>query len=269
MKTYFGIIKDHFRCRTLIFKLAKSDLVKTYSGAALGWAWAIVKPTISILVFWFAFSMGLRLGGDKGEFPFILWLVAGYIPWQYMSDMLTSGANSIRKYSFLVTKIKYPISTVPTFVAVSNLFVHFLLMVIVVLLFTLMGFPPDIYLLQLPIYILLMFLFFISWGLFSAMLSAVSKDFQNLVKALTTAIFWMSGIMWDINDMFDYPWLQTIMLFNPVTFLVTGYRNVFIYKDWIWEHPDQLLYYGIVLVVMTIAATWSYKKLYKEIPDVL
>ncbi len=56
------IIKDHFTYKQQIFKLAKADLVKTYRGAALGWAWAIIKPAVTIFVYWFAFEIGLRSG---------------------------------------------------------------------------------------------------------------------------------------------------------------------------------------------------------------
>lgn len=269
MKTLIEIIKEHIVWRNQIFKLAKADIIKTYSGAALGWAWALVKPTIMIFVMWFAFSYGLRLGGEVEGYPFILWLIAGFIPWFYMSDMITQGAGSIRKYSYLVTKMKFPVSTIPTFVGLSKLSIHAFLMIIVIGIFAINGYYPDIYLLQLPIYMLLMFFFFVIWGLFSAMMSSISKDFYNLVKSLTTAIFWLSGIMWDINTMTDYPVLQKVLMFNPVTFIATGYRNVFIYKTWIWDHPYALGCFGIVLLIMLIAALWAYKKLIKEIPDVL
>ena len=46
-------------------------------------------------------------------------------------------------------------------------------------------------------------------GLFSSMLSAMSKDFLNLVKSFTTAIFWLSGIMWDVNRIHT-EWLSII-----------------------------------------------------------
>ncbi len=62
MKTIIEIANEHIRWRYQIFNLAKSDLKKTYSGAALGWLWAIIKPLITILVYWFAFSVGLRQG---------------------------------------------------------------------------------------------------------------------------------------------------------------------------------------------------------------
>ena len=111
-------------------------------------------------------------------------------------------------------------------------------------------------------------MFFIVWGLFSSMLSAMSSDFLNLVKSITSAIFWMSGIMWDVNTI-NIRWMQIFLYFNPVTYIATGYRNVFIYKTWFWDEPIQLAIFVAVFVVMAIAALWSYKKLIKEIPDVL
>lgn len=268
MKTIIDIVKEHIKWRNQILSLAKSDIIKTYSGAALGWLWALVKPTITILVFWFAFSVGLRQGGDIEGFPFVLWMMAGMLPWFYMSEMITQGAGAIRKYKFLVTKMKFPISTIPTFVALSKFAIHLCLFLIVVALFVIFGYMPDIYYLQLPIYMLLMLFFFICWSLFSSMLSSISHDFLNLVKSITTAIFWMSGILWDINKI-NSKLVHDILLFNPVTFFANGYRNVFIYKTWIWEQPRDLISFGIVLVVMLFLAVWSYKKLLKEIPDVL
>lgn len=269
MKTIKTIFKEHFQWRNQIFKLAKSDIIKTYSGAALGWAWALIKPTVTIFVFWFAFSYGIRGGGQAVEgYPYVLWLIAGMIPWFYMSDMITQGAGAILKYKFLVTKMKFPVSTIPTFVGFSKFAVHLCLFVITLLIFAVCGYFPDQYMLQLPIYMLLMLAFFIAWGLFSSMLSAMSKDFLNLVKAFTTPIFWLSGIMWDVNTI-DIPWLQTVLMFNPVTYIASGYRNVFIYKVWIWEQPQPLVYFLIVLLIMELLAMWSYKKLIHEIPDVL
>ena len=102
-----NIIKEHMEYKGQIFKLAKSDLIKTYRGAALGWAWAIIKPTVTIFVYWFAFEIGLRAGKSVNDFPYFLWLIAGVVPWFYMSDMITQGAGAIRKYSYLVTKMKF------------------------------------------------------------------------------------------------------------------------------------------------------------------
>ena len=268
METLKEILKSHYDYRKQLIKLAKSDIIKTYKGAALGWSWAIIRPAIQIFVFWFAFSFGLRNGQPVEGYPFFLWLIAGMAPWFYMRDMIQGGASSLRRYTYLITKIKYPVSTIPTFVSMSLLMVHIGLLVIVILIFIAFGYMPDIYYLQLPFYILLMFLFFTAWGLFAGVLSAMSRDFLNLVKALTTALFWVSGVIYDANSV-HVEWIRQVLLFNPVTLIANGYRNCFIYKQWFWETPGEMRNYLIVYVVMILLAIWAYKKLHKDIPDVL
>ena len=246
MKQLIQIIKEHIQYRQQILKLAKADLVKTYRGAALGWSWAIIKPTVTIFVYWFAFAIGLRASNTVSGYPFFLWLIVGLIPWFYMSDMLTQGTESLRRYSYLVTKMKFPISTIPTFVSISKMIVHIILMVLVVIIFAIFGYPPDVYMLQAFFYMILMFAFFTVWALFSSLIAAMSKDFLNLVKSLVTAVFWLSGIVWNVNTI-DIPWLKTLLKANPVTYIVEGFRNCFIHKTWIWESPKTLLCFLAIL----------------------
>ena len=77
----------------------------------------------------------------------------------------------------------------------------------------------------------------------------------------------MSGIIYDARGI-DNELLRTILLFNPVTFIANGYRNVFIEKVWFWENVE-VLYFTIVFLVFILLAVWAYKKLRKDIPDVL
>ena len=262
------IIKEHIQFRKQILKLAKSDLIKTYTGAALGWAWAIVKPAMTLFVFWFAFSIGLRRGKPVDGYPFFLWLTAGMLPWFYMQEIITGGANCIRKYKHLVTKMKFPISVIPTYYNLSHIYVHIALLVITIIIFMLFGFMPDKYLLQIPVYMLLMYLFFTVYSLFTGLLSAISIDFLNLVRSLSTMVFWMSGIIYDPNGVGSHT-LRALLKVNPVTFFAMGYRNAFIYKKWFWETPAELLAFFIVLLIFTLMALWAHKKLRKEIADVL
>jgi teichoic acid transport system permease protein len=262
------IIEEHRVYKKQILRLSKSDLIKTYRGAALGWAWALVKPLITLFVFWFGFTVGLRSGKPVNGYPYFLWLLAGFLPWFYMRDMLPGGAECIRKYSHLVTKIKFPVSIIPTYTSISNLITHLVLTAITIVVFALWGCLPDIYYLQIPFYMLLMWMFFEVWGLFAGMLSAMSKDFLNLVKSFTQALFWLSGVIYDVNKI-QHPVIRTILKFNPITVISSGYRKAFIYKQWFWEDKVELIGYATTFLVVFLLALWAYKKLRKEIPDVL
>jgi teichoic acid transport system permease protein len=270
------IFKDHFTYRKQIFKLAKSDLIRTYRGAALGWGWAIIKPIITIFVYWFAFSIGLRRGGDltvtvngiKTSYPFFLWLVAGIVPWFYMSEMLTVGTNSIRNNKQLVTKLRFPVATIPTFVSLSKLLVSLFLQLVVVILFLCFGYKLDIYYLQIPLYGFLMFMFFTVLTLFNSLVSSIYRDFGNLVKSLITAIFWLSGILWNSNKV-KIGWLRKLLLMNPVTYICTGFRNAFIYKRWIWEDNYTTFAFLGLFTLLCIVTIGVYNKTRKDLPDVL
>ena len=53
-------IQGHLTFKKQLVVLAKADVVKTYRGASLGWLWALIKPSITIFVYFFAFSIGIK-----------------------------------------------------------------------------------------------------------------------------------------------------------------------------------------------------------------
>jgi teichoic acid transport system permease protein len=150
----------------------------------------------------------------------------------------------------------------------ANLVSHAGLLVIVIAIYAGFGYLPTIYYLQIPFYMALMFLFFAAWGIFGGVISSVSRDFYNLVKSLVTALFWMSGILYDVTTI-NNDTIRTVLMFNPVTIIVNGYRDCFINKVWFWENWQPLMNFAIVYAVMAVLAAWAYKKLKKDIPDVL
>lgn len=265
MKNYF---KEQFTNIEKIIYLAKIDLIKTYRGATLGWFWAIFKPAFAILVYYFTFIIGLKVSKNIFGYPYFLWLTTGIVPWFFIRDILQQGVESIRKYHYLVTKVKFPVSIIPTFTTLSNFIIHLILIIIIFFCFVLSNTNFSIYIIQLPIYTILMLIFFNFLSLLLSSLSAVSKDFCSFIKSFTTAIFWLSGIIYDIANI-DIPILKVLFYFNPITFIVNGYRNCFIKHIWIWEEKIQLIIFITLLLILALISTWTYKKVKKEIPDLL
>ena len=150
----------------------------------------------------------------------------------------------------------------------AKLIVHFFLLGIMIFIFIVFGHFPGIYIVQLPVYMALMIMFFTFWALFSSMLSAMSRDFFNLIKSFVTPMFWLSGIMYDVNSI-HVAWIQKVMLFNPVSYFAEGYRNMFIYERWLWEDMTGFMCFLIVFAVMIAGAMWAYRRTEKEIPDIL
>jgi teichoic acid transport system permease protein len=56
---------------------------------------------------------------------------------------------------------------------------------------------------------------------------------------------------------------------QPVTLAASGYRKSFIYKQWFFEDPVELGCYGVTFLVFFLLSLWAFKKLRKDIPDVM
>ena len=108
------MVKDIFGNLKLISELSKNDLKKRFADSYFGILWAFVSPIITICVYWFVFTVGMRGGGNEvNGYPYVLWLISGLIPWFLFSDILTSGTSVLLEYAYLVKKIVFNVSILP------------------------------------------------------------------------------------------------------------------------------------------------------------
>ena len=59
------------------------------------------------------------------------------------------------------------------------------------------------------------------------------------------------------------------MAFNPVAWCVEAVRDCFVYQQWFWQRPDELIPFLIVFALVVLLAVRNYRRLHKEVPDVL
>ena len=263
------ILQDNWAWRGQIWNLAKFELKKQSRGAALGWAWFFIKPLMYVFCFWFAIEIGLRATRTvPGDAPYILWLASGIIPWFYMQHMLSTGVDVMHKYPYLVNKVKFPLSAISSVYGLAMMVIQLMTQLIIVVLYFLCGQSIDIYLLQVPFLLVLMYVFWFFFSVFMSPLCAMSKDMANLMSTLSTPFFWLSGVLFNVKTT-GVPAIQAVLYFNPITFFVTGFRDAIYDKEWVWEDPMMCAGFIAVFVVTVIASLVVYKKTNKEVADVL
>ena len=99
-------------------------------------------------------------------------------------------------------------------------------------------------------------------------LAAISKDFENLVKTAVRMLFWLSGILWNIQQM-PIQWVKDVMLFNPISFFVEGYRNAILYNKWFYQDTKQLTIFCAMFIIMILVAGIAYRRSREELADAL
>lgn len=267
--TLSEILKEQWEWRKQILSLGLFDLKKISAGAVLGPLWFFAKPAVYILVFWFALEVGLRSADQTGsDVPYILWLMGGLIPWFYIQEILGTGINIFKRYSYLVTKIKFPLAGIPTIFSISTFVIQLGLVAALLVVYFLCGQPLDLYLLQLPVALVLMFVFFNMFSLVTSLLSAISKDFMNLMKTLSTPLFWLSGIIFNVYNL-QLPLVELVLMLNPITFIVTMYRCAVYDKMWIWDKPEAIVGFVVVFAITLVVTLVIYRRTHEEVADVL
>ncbi len=259
--------------RWQVWNLAKFTLRKETRATALGYVWLFVKPAMYIFCFWFALRVGLK--SEKNTMDgaaYLVWLSAGIIPWFYLQKMLGTGSKIFNKYAYLVNKLKFPVAQIPIFYALSFMILHLTFLVCLSIGYFLAGGTLDIHILQIPIMIILMFLMFTGWSFLMSTISAFSKDFVKFLAALSTPIFWLSGVLFDVTTIHSTA-VQTVLKFNPITFLVTGYRQVFTItgdaKIWLWNDPTFCILGVSIILITFIVGIAVFSHFRKDLADVL
>ena len=269
MGTLASILKDNWEWRGQIWQLSLFELRKQSRGAVLGWAWFIIEPLVYIFCFWFAIDIGLRAAkGTSGDVPFVLWLCSGIIPWFFMSSMLNNGIDVLKRYPYLVNKVKFPISAISTIYTVASMIIELMLQVVIVVVYFYCGGTIDLYLLQVPVLLVLMFVFWYFFSMLVSPLCAMSRDVKKLMGALSTPFFWLSGVLFNVRGV-GIEAIQAILYFNPITFFVTGFRAALCDKMWVWEDPMLVVGFAIVFFATAGLALFVYKRTNKEVADVL
>ena len=259
--------------RKLIVNLAKNDFKKKFAGSYFGVVWAFIQPVITVLLYWFVFEFGLHQKVNDLrtgiEVPFVLWLMGGLVPWFYFQEALNGGTGVLDEYSYLVKKVVFQIDALPVVKLISALFTHAFFVVFMLVVFAVMGFYPDLYVLQIVYYSFCMVI--LTAGLIYAT-SAVTvffRDMKEVVAILLQIGMWVTPIMWNFDMIDKYPKLQMLMKVNPVFYIIQTYRDAVFDGPWFWQRPGWTIYFWVLTVVVFVVGAEVFRKLKPHFADVL
>lgn len=270
---FFSLAEELFQNRKVIWSLAKNDFKKRFAGSYLGTIWAFIQPIVTVLVYWFVFSLGMRQDVSGGDEPYVLYLIAGLVPWFFFSDALGGATNALLEYNYLVKKVVFKISILPIVKIMSAMIVHGFFAFIMLLLFSGYKRFPDLYTLQILYYTGCIFILILGVSYATSSIVIFFRDLTPMINILLQLGVWMTPIMWKLSQFAEktekHPWLLIVIKSNPVYYVVNGYRDALINKVWFWERPELTLYFWGLVLVSFFVGTRLFKKLKPHFADVL
>ena len=248
--------------------LEKYDFKLRFAGSGLGVIWGFVQPFVTILLYWFVFQVGFRNGSVDNGMPYVLWLIAGIVPWFFFNEAWTGATNCLYEYSFLVKKVVFKIEILPFVKILSALFVHVFFIDLIFILFASYGYYVSIYNVQIIYYLICELLLIYALTLITSSLVIFIKDLIQIINILTQIFFWTIPIVWNPSSIHNQVLLNILKL-NPIYYLIEGYRDSMVNHVGFWEKPLYTAYFWIVIAILFGVGIWIYKKLNRHFADLL
>ena len=213
-------LREFAGAHELLYFLVLRSLKLRYKQTALGAAWALLQPLLTMAVFTVVFGRLARLGSDGLPYP--LFALAALVPWTYFANALTQAGNSLVDQQQLLTKVYFPRLLLPLAAVISGLVdlaISFALLLAVLAWYDL---APSLRLLAAPGFVLLAAASALAPGVWLAALNVRYRDVRYVIPFLVQIWLFATPVAYS-SGLVPARWRPLYEL-NPIASVVDGFR---------------------------------------------
>ena len=220
--------KEIWRYRDLLILFVKRNIVTVYKQTILGPLWFFIQPLFTAITFTLVFNNIANI--PTGEVPPFLFNLTGITAWNYFSQCLTGTSDTFRANAGIFGKVYFPRVIMPLSNVITNLFKFGIQLLVLVtayiyVLWSGSEISPNMNILLLPVYILMMALIGLGLGMIISAFTTKYRDLTVLVGFATSLLLYISAVPYPLSEvekeMPDYAW---IIQYNPLTHIIEGFR---------------------------------------------
>lgn len=213
--------RDLWRYRELFQVLAWRDISVRYRQTAVGVAWALLRPLLTMLIFTVVFGRIAKLPSD-GAAPYALMVFAGMLPWTFFSTALSEAGSSLVSNSNLISKVYFPRLVIPTatiVVALIDLAICFGLFAAMMAWY---QFAPTWRIALLPAFVAIAFLAALGPGLWITAINVKYRDFRFVIPFIVQLGMYVSPVAFS-SSVIPAEW-RLLYSLNPMVGVIDGFR---------------------------------------------
>lgn len=256
--------KDLWRYRELFYFLAWRDILVRYKQTAIGMAWALIRPFLTMVVFSVVFGNLAKLPSEGVPYPILVF--AAMLPWQFFANALSECSNSLIGNANLISKVYFPRLIVPASAVIVS-FVDFLVSGIILLgLMAWYNFVPTWRILTLPFFIGIAFAAAIGGGLWLSALNVKYRDFRYIVPFIVQFGLYISPVGFS-SSIVPEQW-RLLYSLNPMVGVIDGFRWAILGGEARLYLPGFILSTGLVALLFA-SGVWYFRKMERSFADVI
>ncbi|MGA2139833.1 MAG: ABC transporter permease [Verrucomicrobiia bacterium] len=242
-----------YRYRELLYFLTWRDVIVRYKQAAVGVAWAVLQPLLTMVVFTVIFGRFAKMPSDNLPYP--IFAFTALLPWNYFAQAIGRSGTSLVSNANLVSKVYFPRLVIPISGAIAPLVDFVISFVILLGMMVWYGIAPTWGVLALPLFTLLAVVTAVAVSLYLAALNVKYRDVGHAIPFLVQ--FWMyaSPVVYSVS-IIPEKW-RLLYSLNPMVGVIEGFRWALLGK----EQPDfAVMAMSIIVVAILLVGGLVYFK---------
>jgi lipopolysaccharide transport system permease protein len=236
-------LRELWDYRELLYFLVWRDIKVRYKQTALGAAWAVIQPVMTMVVFSIFFGRLAKV--PSNGLPYPVFAFTALLPWQLFSFALTESSNSLVSSQNLITKVYFPRLVIPLSSVLAGIVDFAIAFVVLLVLMAYYGIRPTAAIVWLPFFVLLAVVSALSVGLWLSALNVKFRDVRYTIPFLTQLWMFATPVAYP-SSIIPQPW-RTWSGLNPMAGVVEGFRWALLGDGLI---PGALLWVSAVAVLL-------------------
>lgn len=214
-----------WRYRDLLLMFVKRDVVTVYKQTILGPIWYVVQPIMTTAIYVLVFGQIAKISTDG--LPQILFYLSGIVLWNYFSESFNSTSKTFKENENIFGKVYFPRLIMPLSKVTSGLIkfgIQLLFFLCIYLYFIAQGFDirPNMHVLLLPVYVLIMAGLGLGGGIIFTALTAKYRDLTFLIAFGVQLLMYATPVIYPVSTIPEK--YKMFILANPITPVVEGFR---------------------------------------------
>jgi lipopolysaccharide transport system permease protein len=244
-------LKGLWNYRDLYKIYVRRNIVTVYKQTVLGLAWFFINPIFTTVMYMVVFG-GLA-GITTDGLPQAVFYLAGILFWNYFMGCFNQTSNVLADNAGIFGKVYFPRLIVPLAGITSGLVtfaIQLLLLIVVYVYYVLTGAPihPQWELLLMPLFLVMIALTGLSWGMIVSSWTVKYRDLRMLVSFGMNLLMYATPIIYPMSVTAGKSWGWVLRL-NPLSGIFESFRYALTgvgTMDWMG------LLYGLGCLVVTL-----------------
>lgn len=258
-----ALLQEIWAYRELLYFLVWRDIKVRYKQTALGVAWVVIQPLLTMVVFTLFFGKLANVPSDGIPYP--LFVYAGLVPWTLFAYSLTESSGSLVSNQNLITKVYFPRLIIPLASVLAGLVDFTISFGVLLVLMLYYGVLPTVFVFTIPLFVALAVMAALSVGIWLSALNVEFRDVRYTIPFLTQLWMFVTPLAY-ASSLIPPQW-KVIYGLNPMAGVVEGFRWALLGRT---AAPGLLLAASVpVVVVLLVGGAYYFRRMERTFADVV